>query len=97
MKELLYRFAESISPGDIGYDGPTSASSAVGGILSAVYFWAAVVAVGFIIYGGFQYVLSSGDPGKVRKAKDTLLYSVIGLVVVLIAFVITNFVIDGLG
>lgn len=97
MKALLYHLAATLTPDDIGYNGPTSASSAVGGILGAVYFWAGVVAVGFIIYGGFQYVLSSGEPGKVRKAKDTLLYSVIGLVVVLIAFVITKFVIDGVG
>lgn len=97
MKALLYYLAATLTPDDIGYSGPSSASSALSGILNTVYFWAAVAAVGFVIYGGFQYVLSSGDPGKVRKAKDTLLYSIIGLVVVLIAFVITKFVIDGVG
>ena len=36
---------------------------------------------------------SAGDPGKVKKAKDTILYGVIGLVVCVLAFAIVNFVI----
>ena len=36
---------------------------------------------------------SSGDAGKVKKAKDTILYGVIGLVVCVLAFAIVNFVI----
>ena len=38
---------------------------------------------------------SSGDAGKVKKAKDTILYGVIGLIVVALAFAIVNFVIGG--
>jgi phosphotransferase system glucose/maltose/N-acetylglucosamine-specific IIC component len=97
MKELLYYFAATITQDDIGYHGASDASSLMSGILNTVYFWMGVTAVGFIVYGGFQYVLSSGEPGKIRKAKDTLLYAIIGVVVVLIAFVITRFIIDGVG
>ena len=95
MKQLFSHFAEVISESDIGYTGLTDSSKLMNSILSTVYFWAGIVAVGFIIYGGYLYVLSSGEPGKVRKAKDTLLYSIVGLIVVLIAFVITRFVIGG--
>ena len=95
MKQLFSHFAEIINESDIGYTGLTDSSNLMCGILNTVYFWAGIVAVGFIVYGGYLYVLSSGDPGKVRKAKDTLLYSVIGLVVVLVAFVVTRFVING--
>jgi heme O synthase-like polyprenyltransferase len=95
MKQLFSHFAEIINESDIGYTGLTDSSNLMSGILNTVYFWAGIVAVGFIVYGGYLYVLSSGDPGKVRKAKDTLLYSVIGLVVVLVAFVVTRFVING--
>ena len=66
-------------------------------MLDAVYFWMGIVAVGFVVYGGFLYVLSSGDPGRVKKAKDTLLYAVIGIVVVLVAFIVTRFIINGVG
>ncbi|MBF1035446.1 MAG: hypothetical protein HXL12_01995 [Candidatus Nanosynbacter sp.] len=50
------------------------------------------VAVAFIIFGGVQYTTSAGDPGKVKKAKDTILYGIIGLVVSMLAFAIVNFV-----
>jgi hypothetical protein len=50
------------------------------------------VAVVVIILGGVQYTTSAGDPGKVKKAKDTILYGIIGLVVALLAYAIVNFV-----
>ncbi len=50
------------------------------------------VAVAFIIFGGVQYTISAGDPGKVKKAKDTILYGIIGLVVSMLAYAIVNFV-----
>ena len=37
--------------------------------------------------------LSAGDSGKVKKAKDTILYGIIGLIIALLAFAIVNFVI----
>ena len=51
-----------------------------------------VIAVVMIILGGVQYTTSSGDAAKVKKAKDTIMYGVIGLVVALLAFAIVNFV-----
>ncbi len=44
-----------------------------------------VAAVIAIIIGGFEYVRSSGDSSKVNKAKNTILFAVIGLVVVVVA------------
>lgn len=55
-----------------------------------------VVAVFMVIFGGFQYTTSQGDPGKVKKAKDTILYGIVGLVVALLAFGIVNFVLKNL-
>ena len=40
---------------------------------------------------------SSGDPGKVKKAKDVILYGIIGLIVCALAFAIVNFVVGNLG
>lgn len=51
-----------------------------------------IVAVAFIVYGGILYTTSSGDPAKVKKAKDTILYAVIGLIIVALAEIITAFV-----
>ena len=46
--------------------------------------------------GGVGYMTSSGDAGKVKKAKDTILYGVIGLVIVALSFAIVNFVISSI-
>ncbi len=67
-------------------------------ILYTVIGITGIVAVIFIIVGGVGYMTSSGDSAKLKKAKDTILYAVIGLVVAALAFTITNFaisVIDG--
>jgi hypothetical protein len=45
-----------------------------------------------IIIAGLSYVTSSGDSGKVVKAKNTILYAVIGLAVIIFAFAITSFI-----
>lgn len=51
-----------------------------------------VVAVIMIIIGGFKYITSGGDATKVSGAKNTILYGLIGLVVVALAQVIVRFV-----
>ncbi|MBQ3464623.1 hypothetical protein IJH15_00135 [Candidatus Saccharibacteria bacterium] len=62
-------------------------------IIEAIIAVLGVVAVIFIIIGGIQYMTSTGDPGKVKKAKDTILYALIGLAVCVLSFAIVNFVI----
>ena len=50
------------------------------------------VAVIMMIMGGISFVTSQGDASKVAKARNTILYGVVGLVVALLAFAIVNFV-----
>ena len=54
-----------------------------------------VVCVVMLIVGGYNYTMSNGDASKVTKAKNTILYAVIGLVIALLALAIVNFVIGG--
>ena len=68
----------------------------ISNVLDTVYLWVGIIAVIFIIIGGINYTMSQGDPGKVKKAKDTILYAVIGLIVSLLAFAITAFVLNAL-
>lgn len=51
------------------------------------------VSVIMIIIGGFRYIISGGDSNGVSGAKNTIMYAIIGLVVVLFAQVIVRFVI----
>jgi len=53
-----------------------------------------VVSVIMIIIGGLKYITSGGDAGNVSGAKNTILYAVIGLVVVALSQVIVRFVLE---
>ena len=53
---------------------------------------AGIVAAAFVVVGGISYSTSSGDPGKVQKAKQTIIYALIGLIIVALAEIITAFV-----
>ena len=52
------------------------------------------IAVVMIVIGGISFATSQGDSGKVAKARNTILYGVVGLVVALLAFAIVNFVLS---
>ncbi|MNY57155.1 hypothetical protein D3C86_1933160 [compost metagenome] len=45
-----------------------------------------------IIVSGIRYATSNGDSSAVTSAKNTLMYSVIGLIVAILAYAIVNFV-----
>ena len=63
-------------------------------IINVVLGVLGLLAVVIIIYGGFMYTTSAGDASKIKKAKDTIMYGVIGLVIALLAYAIVNFVLS---
>lgn len=63
-------------------------------VINIFSFVVGVVSVIMIIIGGLKYITSSGDSGNVQGAKNTILYAVIGLVVVALAQVIVKFVLS---
>lgn len=65
-------------------------------IINTVIFVVGMLAVVMIILGGVSYATSQGDPSKVTKAKNTIMYGIIGLVICLLAFAIVNFVLQAL-
>ncbi len=65
-------------------------------LFSMVFGIIGVVAVIMIIIGGVNYTVSQGDSQKLQKSKSTILYGIIGLVIVLLAFAIVNFVLNGI-
>lgn len=72
------------------------ANGTVPKVLSIVFGIAGAISVLVIMIGAFQYITSSGDPQSIKRAKDTILYAVIGLVVCATAFTIVTFVVDKL-
>ena len=73
-----------------------SLTEIVQSILNWIFGIIGIVAVVMVIIGGFNLMTSSGDPGKVKKGKDTILYGIIGLIISLLAFAIVNFVLNGI-
>ncbi len=53
---------------------------------------AALVAVGFVIYGGFRYILSQGEPEQQNQARSTIINALIGLLVSALATAIVSFI-----
>ncbi len=52
----------------------------------------AYVAVGFIIWGGFKYIKSEGEPAKITEAKGAIMGAIIGLVIALTSVAIVEYV-----
>lgn len=75
--------------------GSTDLTVAILEIVKVLMFIVGIVAVVVVIYGGLQYILAAGDQAKITKAKDTILYAIVGLVVAMLAYAIVNFVVNG--
>jgi type IV secretion system pilin len=82
-----------IDPGSIGLNNPPKdANAAVAGILDTVYLVAGIICVVVIVMAGFYYTTSSGDSAGVQRAKQAIIGSIVGLIVIMMAFVGTQFV-----
>lgn len=66
--------------------GCNSFTNCITPIVNKVGQIALIIAVVMIVVGGFMMVTAFGDPGKLQRARSTLLWAVIGLIVVLAAF-----------
>ncbi|HEX5798455.1 MAG TPA: hypothetical protein VFX79_03810, partial [Candidatus Saccharimonadales bacterium] len=67
----------------------------VGTIKKGINFFSVIIgiiAVIMIIIGGFRYIISDGDSGKINTARNTIIYALVGLLLVAFAQVIVRFV-----
>ena len=64
----------------------------IGNVLSLLLFAAGVLSIIFVLIGAFQYVLSAGNPQATAKAKNTITFAIVGLVIVMLSLVIVQFV-----
>jgi len=81
-----------LNPSDFNLPNGTP-ETVLSGVLDVIYFVVGAFAVIIIILAGFTFATANGDPAKITKARMAILYSVIGLIVVMFAFVITAFII----
>lgn len=93
--EIIANTKIKIGGADNQVNIPTIAAdqTSINSILNTVYLWAGIVAVIVVVVAGMLYVFSNGDSANIQRAKNALLYGVIGLVVIMLAFTITQLVI----
>lgn len=65
-------------------------------IIDTLLYLIGIIAVIMIIVGGVKYTASNGDASRIKSAKDTITYAIVGLVLALLSFIIVNFVISRL-
>lgn len=86
-------FAQLFGPiPDVGGTGSGDIRTTVLDILSTVLSFMALVAVVFIVIAGIRLVVSQGEEGEKDKAKKTIIYVIIGLIVIILAQAIVDFV-----
>jgi hypothetical protein len=61
-------------------------------IFEILLFVGGAAAIGFIMYGGFQYLISQGEPERTKAAKSTVLNAIIGLAISMSAVAIVNLI-----
>lgn len=92
MIEQLYLLAVKVPTGTTGIPTPAAEDVFANG-LNLVYYAAGIICVIAIIAAGIMYSLANGEADKIKNAKNTILYAVVGLVVIMMAFTITGFVV----
>lgn len=80
--------------GGTGCTGDAGINNLIAAIVNIFSWVVGVLAVIMIIYAGFTYVASGGDSGKIGTAKSTLIYAIVGIIVVAFSQVIVKFVLQ---
>lgn len=63
-------------------------------IFNSAFLWGGIIAGIMIVWGGIQYVTSVGDPAKAAKARNSVLFSAVGLIIIILAATIINTVVN---
>jgi len=70
----------------------TDLGNLINSILTYVLGIAGVIVVIYLIMGGFKYITSGGSEKAVGEAKNTILYAIIGLIIIIAAFAIKSYI-----
>ncbi len=83
--------------GMFGMGGLTSSQSLgelIANAIRLMLLFAGAIAVVFVIIGGYQYLTSGGNEEQAEKGQKTLTNAVIGVVIVVLAYVIINVIVN---
>lgn len=92
--KVLSQLGQVGDASDLGL--PETDASSIGPIVQILALIGGALSVIFIIYGGFVYVASGGSPEQTKRAKEIILYAIIGLIISLMAGGIVTFILSNL-
>lgn len=70
--------------------GNTDLNKIIGQVIKGLLGFSGVIALASFVWGGFLFLTSQGNPDRVKKGKDTLIWAVIGLVVIFTAYILVD-------
>jgi hypothetical protein len=85
-------FTAAKTSGKCSDESSASFSTIITNVINILSILVGAVSVIMLIVGGFRYIISNGDSNSTKGAKDTIMYALIGLIIVLFAQVIVRFV-----
>jgi len=68
----------------------------IGNVIKILLSFVGMLSVIFIVVGGFMYVLSTGDPSRIQRAKSIVQNAIIGLIISLVSFAAVTFIAEAL-
>ena len=83
--------------GLFGYGGLNSSQSLpelIANVIRLMLLFAGAIAVVFVIIGGYQYLTSAGNEETAEKGRKTLTNAIIGVVIIILAYVIINVIVN---
>lgn len=96
MLNFLHNFADDttikLNASDINAPTVSATGDTLRAGLTTVYIWAGIICVIILIIGGVRYATSAGNASGIQSGKNTIMYALVGLVVVIMAAAITQFI-----
>lgn len=96
----IFSLGENLQAADTTLPNPlgsaTTPEAVIGRVIRAMLGFVGLLSLFAFVYAGAMFVASQGNSERVQKARDIMLYSVIGIAVALGSYVILSFVIDTL-
>lgn len=88
----LYDAPVKCVDGNVSITTASDIFALLGNVVRVLIAMSGALAVIFIIVGGIFYVISAGDPGRIKRAKDILTNAITGLLVIVMAYGVVTFI-----
>jgi uncharacterized iron-regulated membrane protein len=77
-------------------EGEAALASIIGAAIKIILGLLGTILLGLLIYGGYLWMIARGNDSEVTKAKDIIQQAIIGMIIIMTAYIIADFVVDKL-